>query len=124
MGDRVPSDSSPRWFRPENDFLCDPFSSHLNPVCWCFHGLVDDRIEDWYRAHERFHPGAVGRQEVQGIPWFAAGRWVEVEEHWNGPAATCCGRWDQQASSKTVGLEVAGMKKAIRIIFSEEDHLS
>ncbi|MBN0056074.1 PvdJ/PvdD/PvdP-like protein, partial [Pseudomonas aeruginosa] len=57
MSDRVPSDFSPRWFRPENDFLGDQFSSHVNPVFWSFHGWIDDRIEDWYRAHERFHPG-------------------------------------------------------------------
>lgn len=78
MTDRFPADFAPRWFRPENDFLGDPFSSHVNPVFWSFHGWIDDRIEDWYRAHERFHPGEVQRREVEGIQWFAPGRWVEV----------------------------------------------
>ncbi|AHC65556.1 pyoverdine maturation tyrosinase PvdP [Pseudomonas aeruginosa] len=124
MGDRVPSDFSPRWFRPENDFLGDPFSSHVNPVFWSFHGWIDDRIEDWYRAHERFHPGEVRRREVQGIPWFAAGRWVEVDDPWLGPATHGCGLSDLQASSNSVELDVETMKLAVRIIFSEEDQLS
>ena len=64
-----------RWFEAENDFLGDPFSSHVNPVFWHFHGWIDDRIEDWFRAHERVHPGQVRRAEVNGVPWFAPGRW-------------------------------------------------
>ena len=47
---RDPADFALRWFGPENDFLGDPFSSHVNPVFWGFHGWIDDRIEDWYRA--------------------------------------------------------------------------
>ncbi|ETV26757.1 protein PvdP [Pseudomonas aeruginosa BWHPSA043] len=124
MSDRVPSDFSPRWFRPENDFLGDPFSSHVNPVFWSFHGWIDDRIEDWYRAHERFHPGEVQRREVEGIQWFAPGRWVEVGDPWLGPATHGCGLSDVQASSNSVELDVETMKLALRIIFSEEDQLS
>lgn len=123
MGDRVPSDFSPRWFRAENDFLGDPFSSHVNPVFWAFHGWIDDRVEDWYRAHERFHPGEVQRREVEGIPWFAAGHWVEVGDPWLGPATHGCGLSNLQASSNSVELDVETMKLALRIIFAEEDEL-
>ncbi|MBN0070433.1 PvdJ/PvdD/PvdP-like protein, partial [Pseudomonas aeruginosa] len=115
MSDRVPSDFSPRWFRQENDFLGDPFSSHVNPVFWSFHGWIDDRIEDWYRAHERFHPGEVQRREVEGIQWFAPGRWVEVGDPWLGPATHGCGLSDVQASSNSVELDVETMKLALRI---------
>lgn len=65
---RDPADFSERWYAPENDFLGDPFSSHVNPVFWCFHGWIDDRLEDWYRAHQRFHPGEVTCVDVSGVP--------------------------------------------------------
>ncbi len=50
MTDRFPADFAPRWFRPENDFLGDPFSSHVNPVFW----LVP-------RLDRRPHRGLVSR---------------------------------------------------------------
>jgi hypothetical protein len=81
---RDPADFAARWYNAENDFLGDPFSSHVNPVFWHFHGWIDDRIEDWFRAHERFHPGEVTRLQVNGVPWFAPGRWVEVDDPWLG----------------------------------------
>ena len=88
--DRWPSDFSSRWFLPENDYLGDPFSSHVNPVFWMFHRWIDDRIEDWFRAHEWLHPGEVRRKQVKGISWFAAGKWVEVDDPWLGSSAHGC----------------------------------
>ena len=75
----------------------------MNPVFWSFHGWIDDRIEDWYRAHERFHPGEVQRREAEGIQWFAPGRWVEVGvPGWSGDPWMRA--FDVQASSNSVEL--------------------
>lgn len=121
MTDRNYADFAPRWFLRENDFLGDPFSSHVNPVFWCFHGWIDDRIEDWFRAHERFHPGEVRRAEVLGMPWFARGRWVEIDDPWLGPSTHGCGLSDLQASSSDLALDVETMKLALRVILTEDD---
>ena len=40
-----------RWDDPAYDYLGDTYSSHVNPIFWSLHGWVDDRIEDWKRAH-------------------------------------------------------------------------
>ncbi|MDE3735130.1 PvdJ/PvdD/PvdP-like protein [Pseudomonas resinovorans] len=118
--DRDPVDFSPRWFRAENDYLGDPFSSHVNPVFWSFHGWIDDRLEDWFRAHERAHPGEVVRHEVNGVPWFAPGKWVEVDEPWLGPTSHGCGQWLHDAEMTTVETDIETMKLAIRIAFSAD----
>lgn len=48
--------SAPPWFTgdpaqqiddPANDFLGDPYSSHVNEVFWKLHGWIDDRITQW-----------------------------------------------------------------------------
>ena len=118
MGDRNQTDYAARWFREENDFLGDPFSSHVNPVFWRFHGWIDDRIEDWYRAHERAHPGEVQRREVNGVSWFAPGRWVQVGDPWLGPMTHGCG--DFRCRGRGGEMEVEAMKLALRIAFSGE----
>ncbi len=46
-----PGEIDPRWDDPSYDWLGDTYSSHVNPVFWKLHGWVDDRIEDWRRAH-------------------------------------------------------------------------
>ncbi|WP_213625048.1 PvdJ/PvdD/PvdP-like protein [Pseudomonas sp. Pc102] len=122
VGDREPSDYAARWFRDENDYLGDPFSSHVNPVFWRFHGWIDDRIEDWFRAHERAHPGEVQRREVNGVPWFAPGRWVEVADPWLGPSTHGCGGI-ADAGGGAGELEVEAMKLALRIAFSGEEDI-
>lgn len=114
--DRKPTDFSSRWFLPENDYLGDPFSSHVNPVFWMFHAWIDDRIEDWFRAHERFHPGAVQRKLVKGVPWFAPGRWVEVADPWLGSSPYGCAPVGR--GSMAIDLDVDVMKLAINIAFS------
>ncbi|NVZ26524.1 PvdJ/PvdD/PvdP-like protein [Pseudomonas gingeri] len=113
-------DFAPRWYEPENDFLGDPFSSHVNPVFWLFHGWIDDRIEDWFRAHERFHPGEVSRLEVNGVPWFAPGRWVEVDDPWLGPSTHGCSTTPGLSVGKSVEMDPETMKLALRITFTEE----
>ena len=120
---RDPADFAARWFAADNDFLGDPFSSHVNPVFWSFHGWIDDRLEDWFRAHERFHPGQLKREELNGVPWFAAGRWVEVDDPWLGPVTHGCSTTPGLASGKTVEMDPETMKLALRITFGDEKKL-
>lgn len=64
-----------RWDSPAYDYLGDTYSSHVNPLFWSIHGWIDDRVEDWKRAHH-----------IEGeIQW--RGRWV-------GPAARGLGLQD------------------------------
>ena len=35
---------------PANDWLADPFSSHVNDAFWKLHGWIDDRIGNWESA--------------------------------------------------------------------------
>jgi hypothetical protein len=72
------------WDNPEYDHLGEQYSSHVSPVFWRLHGWVDDRIEDWYNAHQIAHPGEVVRCTTMGTPWFK-GKWVKVSEPWTGP---------------------------------------
>ncbi len=120
---RDPADFAARWFERENDFLGDPFSSHVNPVFWAFHGWIDDRIDDWFRAHERYHPGQVRRQQVNGVAWFAPGRWVEVDDPWLGPDTHGCSTEPGTRPGKSVEMDVEVMKLALRITFGEDDKI-
>ncbi|MBO0366478.1 PvdJ/PvdD/PvdP-like protein [Pseudomonas shirazensis] len=121
---RDPSDFAARWFGADNDFLGDPFSSHVNPVFWGFHGWIDERIEDWYQAHERLHPGQVRRLEVSGVKWFAPGRFVEVGDPWLGPDTHGCSSTPGLRLGKSVEMDVETMKLALRITFGEDDTLA
>ncbi|VVO19140.1 PvdJ/PvdD/PvdP-like protein [Pseudomonas fluorescens] len=117
---RDPSDFAARWYSAENDFLGDPFSSHVNPVFWHFHGWIDDRLEDWFRAHERFHPGELSRLQVNGVPWFAPGRWVEIADPWLGPTTHGCSTTPGLQAGKSVEMDPETMKLALRITFGDE----
>ena len=119
---RDPADFAARWYAPENDFLGDPFSSHVNPVFWHFHGWIDDRLEDWFRAHERFHPGELSRLEVNGVPWFAPGRWVEVDDPWLGPSTHGCSTTPGLQVGKSVEMDPETMKLALRITFGTDEN--
>lgn len=118
---RDPADFAARWYEPENDFLGDPFSSHVSPVFWSFHGWIDDRVEDWFHAHQRFHPGEVSRLEVNGVPWFAPGRWVEVGDPWLGPDTHGCSTTPGLQMGRTVEMDPETMKLALRITFGADD---
>jgi hypothetical protein len=48
-------------------------------------GKVDARLDDWFAAHEKAHPGEVKRIDVIGTPWFAGEKWVQVDMPWSGP---------------------------------------
>lgn len=58
------------WDHPNYDFLGEFYSSHVHPVFWRLHGWIDDRINDWFKAHEAAHPGEVEKATVQGVEWF------------------------------------------------------
>jgi hypothetical protein len=73
-------DFSEKWNSTKYDYLGDFYSSHVNPVFWRLHGWIDDRIEDWFNAHEVAHPGEIERYEYRGIPWFKPGKWVKASE--------------------------------------------
>ncbi|WP_095157075.1 PvdJ/PvdD/PvdP-like protein [Pseudomonas sp. Irchel 3E13] len=120
---RNPSDFAARWYGAGNDFLGDPFSSHVNPVFWGFHGWIDDRIDDWFRAQERHNPGQVRRLQVNGVEWFAPGRWNEVEDPWLGPTTHGCSTTPGMFPGKSVEMDIETMKLALRLIFAEEDKL-
>ncbi|MBA1242396.1 pyoverdine maturation tyrosinase PvdP [Pseudomonas japonica] len=87
---RQPTDFAEPWFDASNDFLGDPFSSHVHPLFWGFHGWIDARIDDWFAAHRLFHPGEVSVAEIRGVQWFAQGKWVEQDNPWMGPVSHAC----------------------------------
>jgi hypothetical protein len=109
-GAKVPSgrnalDLDPKWDDPKYDSLSEPYSSLANPVFWRLHGWVDDRIEDWFAAHESAHPGEVQRREYGGVNWFEQGKWVLLDSPWSEPEQ---------------GLDVEIMEVVNYIVFSPE----
>jgi hypothetical protein len=82
---RDPFDFNAKWDDPKNDYLGDFYSSHVNPLFWRLHGWVDDRIEDWFNAHEAVQPGEIERYEYHGIAWFKPGKWVQVDKPFYWP---------------------------------------
>jgi hypothetical protein len=78
-------DFNEKWDDPKYDYLGDFYSSHVNPVFWRLHGWVDDRIEDWFNAHEDSHPGEIERFELKGVSWFKPGKWVQVTKPFYWP---------------------------------------
>jgi hypothetical protein len=76
-----------KWDGPENDYLGDFHSSHVNPLFWKLHGWVDDCVGVWFAAHEAAHPGQIQQQEIRGISWFAPGPWVLKADPFDWPGA-------------------------------------
>jgi hypothetical protein len=75
------------WDAPDNDWLGDFHSSHVNPLFWKLHGWVDDCIAVWFAAHEAAHPGQIKPAEVRGVQWFAPGPWVLKFNPFDWPGA-------------------------------------
>jgi hypothetical protein len=84
-GGRPDDELDGKWLLPDYDYLREFFSSHVNPVFWRLHGWVDDRINDWFAAHQTAHPGAVREIAHGGVKWFATGDWVKCADPWSGP---------------------------------------
>lgn len=120
---RLATDFDPKWSSPEYDFLGEFYSSHVNPVFWRLHGWVDERIEDWFAAHETAHPGEVKRAGVGSVEWFAPGRWVSSEEPWARPKPHHGGghhHGHSGAGGHHSDLDPAVMKKVIEILYARE----
>lgn len=104
------------WDNPVYDHLGEQYSSHVNPVFWRLHGWVDNRIDDWFAAHEAAHPGEVVRTEVMGTPWFEGEDWVQVDMPWSGPMhhmeAMSQGRPEHDS-----GNDVKTMEQIVALIF-------
>lgn len=47
----IARDIDRQWDAPAYDYLGDVYASHVNPLFWKMRGWVDDRVEDWRRAH-------------------------------------------------------------------------
>jgi hypothetical protein len=134
-GQPIPSgrdalDFDPKWLDPMYDYLGETFSSHVNPVFWRIHGWVDDRVEDWFKAQETVRPGVVKRKQVLGVDWFEAdGRWVIVQEPWEGLRVSHAEAADGHEHANHDGhdhghsdlqLDVPTMQSALQIIFGPE----
>lgn len=78
-------DVNMKWDNPKYDYLGDFYSSHVNPIFWRLHGWVDDRIEDWFNAHEAAHAGEIEPYQYDGMSWFKIGKWVQVSNPFYGP---------------------------------------
>jgi hypothetical protein len=83
---RPTADFSAKWDNPRYDTLLEFYSSHVNPFFWRLHPWIDDRIDDWFEAHEHQHPGAVQREQKGLVSWFKPGAWVDVSDPWVWPA--------------------------------------
>lgn len=82
---RPQHDFSVKWDNPVYDWLGEFYASHVNPFFWRLHGWIDDRIDDWFAAHEARHPGEIARVTKGGVDWFERGRWVLVDKPWVWP---------------------------------------
>ena len=82
---RLSFDFDDKWDDPKYDYLGEFYSSHVNPIFWRLHGWVDDRIEDWFNAHESAKAGEIERYEYQGISWFKPGKWVQASNPFYWP---------------------------------------
>jgi hypothetical protein len=106
-------DFNEKWDNPKYDYLGDFYSSHVNPVFWRLHGWVDDRIEEWFNAHEASHPGEIERYDYKGIPWFKPGTWVQASEPFYWPEHHHHNHHDHKSNDHS---SVDNMLKVIEII--------
>lgn len=120
---RAPLDFDDKWSEPEYDYLGETFSSHVNPIFWRLHGWVDDRIDDWFRAHETAHPGEVKRMDKNGVKWFEPGIWVQVPNPWAGPGAHHEHGNGHAGGHGGIDIDTETMKKALVAIFAPDPTL-
>ncbi len=85
LEERDSFDIDEKWDDPKYDYLGDFYSSHVHPLFWRLHGWVDDRIEDWYNAHNEIHQGEIERIQYHGVDWFKPGKWVKVSDPFYWP---------------------------------------
>lgn len=63
----------------------------------------------------------MSRLEVNGVPWFAPGRWVEIDDPWLGPSTHGCNTTPGLQAGKSVEMDPETMKLALRITFGEDE---
>jgi hypothetical protein len=85
LSGRPQHDFSTKWESPKYDWLGEFYASHVNPFFWRLHGWIDDRIEDWFLAHEARQSGEVKRVTKGGVSWFETSKWVQVDKPWVWP---------------------------------------
>jgi hypothetical protein len=112
---RKQDDISEKWDDPTYDYLGEFYSSHVNPIFWRLHGWVDDRIEDWFKAHEAVHPGEVERITLEGVPWFKQGKWVVAARPWAGPSES----GNHRHASFSHHHDVEKMEQVVNILFDK-----
>ena len=78
-------DFDPMWDDPKYDYLGESYSSHVNILFCRLTGWVDDRIEDWFNAHESIQLGEIQRSDLNGVSWFKPGKWVQIEKPFYWP---------------------------------------
>jgi hypothetical protein len=113
---RNPWDITTRWDVLIYDNLSDFYSSHVNPVFWRLHGWVNDRINDWFAAHEEAHPGEVRRNKVDNTSWFEVGRWVSAADPWTGPRTMPHGAI---SGMKGMNQDIKKMEKVVAILYGK-----
>jgi len=116
------TDTSDKWVQTRlegkpfyYDDLNDTFSSHVHPVFWRLHGWVDDRIDDWFAAHNAKHSGQVVKDDVMGVPWFKTGAWVSAADPWVGPMAMM-----HHGAAGDGQAEIAVMQRVYDLIFKPD----
>lgn len=119
-------DFSEKWNNPRYDWLGEFYSSHVNPFFWRLHGWIDNRIDDWYRAHEWKHPGEVKLIDKGGVQWFESGRWVQVEYPWVWPKSLggYSGHGDNHENHDMHLKRIESMQKITKILYPEPEILS
>jgi len=55
------------------------------------------------------------------VPWFAPGRWVEVNDPWLGPITHGCSTVPGLQAGKSVEMDPETMKLALRITFGDDE---
>ena len=58
---------------------------------------------------------------MNGVPWFAPGRWVAVADPWLGPDTHGCSTVPGLRPGRSVEMDPETMKLALRIIYGNED---
>jgi hypothetical protein len=109
---RDPFDIDEKWDDPKYDYLGEFYSSHVNPIFWRLHGWVDDRIEDWYNAHEETHQGEIERIQYKEVAWFKPGKWVKVSNPFYWPEHSHSDHHSSELEQK----DIKNMEEVIEII--------
>jgi hypothetical protein len=105
------------WDNPKYDYLGEFYSSHVHPVFWRLHGWIDDRIEDWFNAHEAAHPGEIERARVGGVVWFKKGKWVRNDDPWEAETDSPQSEGHHHDADGHSGPDIRKLTEVVRILY-------